>query len=284
MTAKSRIVQILSAVFNIGASSFDVSIQDQTTTLIDFYFLNIQGAPTTLNAAITTVDPTTFVYTFDVVESGDMSVGDTVGIFRDSDLERFFFAEITAISSGSGNATITVDTPLDFNFPAGSTVASFIRNMNVDGSGTPVIFQIEIGPASAEMIHITRIMLQIKTVDPVNLAKFGDLAKLSKGLLFRKITSEDVIQNIWNIKDNAQFALHSGPADWIPYEALNPAQGQDGMSWRYTLNGPDKHGVVVELNPGDKLQLVVRDDLNTDQNPGHITELLAVAEGHFVDM
>lgn len=284
MTAVSRISDLISRVFNVGASSWDVSIQDQTTTLIDFYFLNIQGAPTTLLNAITTVDPTTFVYTFDVVESGDMSVGDFVGIFIDSTMERFFFAEINAISSGTGNATITVDTPLDFNFPAGSTVASFIRSMNVDGSTTPVIFQVEIGPASNEMIHVTRLMLQMKTDDPVSLAKFGDLAKLAMGLVLRKVTNEGVIQNIWTIKDNAQLALYSGPADWIPYAALNPVQGQDGMSWRYTLNGPDKHGVVVELNAGDKLQLVVQDDLETDQNPGHITELFALAEGHFVDM
>ncbi|MCK5609785.1 hypothetical protein KAR91_48385, partial [Candidatus Pacearchaeota archaeon] len=243
MTAVSRIAEVVSRVFNLGASSLDVSIQDQTTTPIDFYFVNIQGSPTTLLNAITTVTATTFVYTFDVVESGDMSVGDYVGIFRDSDIERFFFAEIQAISSGTGNATITVDTPIDFNFPAGSTVAAFVRSMNVDGSTTPVIYQVEIGPASDERIHLTRIMMQMKTDDPVSLAKFGDSAKLTNGLVFRKVTVEGVIQNIWTIKDNAQFALYSGPTDWVPYAALNPVQGQDGMSWRYTLNGPDKHGV-----------------------------------------
>ena len=284
MTAVSRIAEVVSRVFNLGASSLDVSIQDQTTTPIDFYFVNIQGSPTTLLSAITTVTSTTFVYTFDVVESSDMSVGDYVGIFRDSDVERFFFAEIQAISSGSGNATITVDTPIDFNFPAGSTVASFIRSMNVDGSSTPVIYQVEIGPASDERIHLTRIMLQMKTDDPVSLAKFGDLTKLTNGLVFRKVTVEGVIQNIWTIKDNAQFALYSDPTDWVPYEALNPAQGQDGMSWQYTLNGPDNRGVAVELMPGDKLQMVVQDDLETDQNPGHITELFAMAGGHFVDV
>ena len=160
MTAISRISDIISRVFNVGASAVDVAIQDQTTTLFDFYFVNIQGVPTTLNTEITTVDPITFVYTFEVVESSDMSVGDYVGIFKDSDIERFFFGEITAISAGTGVATITVDTPLDFNFPAGSTVASFVRTMNVDGSTTPVIFQAEIGSGSDEMIHITRVKLQ----------------------------------------------------------------------------------------------------------------------------
>ena len=284
MTAISRMADILSRVFNVGASSLDTSAQDQTTTMFDFYFVEVQGAPTTLNAAITTVDPTTFVYTFEVVESADMSVGDYVGIFKDSTIERFFFGEITAISAGSGVATITVDTPLDFNFPAGSTVASFIRSMNVDGSSTPRIFQVEIGPASDEIVHLTRMELQAKTVDPVSLAKFCDSAKLGKGLLLRKVTAEGVIQNIWNIKDNSQFALHSGPIDWVPYAALQPVQGQDGMGWRYSFNGLDKHGVVLELNPGDKLQLVIQDDLFTDQSPGHITELFAMAEGHFVDV
>ena len=284
MTPLSKIQDLVNRAFNFVTSAFDVSIQDQTTTPIDFYFLNIQGSPTTLLNAITTVTSTTFVYTFDVVESSDMSVGDYVGIFRDSDVERFFFAEIQAISSGSGNATITVDTPIDFNFPAGSTVASFVRSMNVDGSTTPVVYQVEVGPSSEQPIHITRIMLQMKTDDPVSLAKFGDLAKLTNGLVLRKVTAEGVIQNIWTIKDNAQFALYSDPTAWVPYAALNPVQGQDGMSWQYTLNGPDNHGVVVELMPGDKLQMVVQDDLETDQTPGHITELFAMAEGHFVDV
>ena len=282
MPPLSKLQDLIGRVFNTDRSSLDTSPQDRTTTLFDFYFLNIQGTPTTLNAAVTTVDPTTFVFTFEVTLSDDMSVGDYVGIFKDSEIERFFFAEITAISAGTGVATITVDTPLDFNFPAGSTVASFARNMNVDGSTTPVIFQAEIGSGSDEVIHITRIMIQMKTADPVSLAKFGDSAKLSKGLLLRKVTSEGVIQNVWNIQDNSQFALHA--YDWQPYAALQPVQGQDGMAWRYSLNGPDKHGVVIELSPGDKLQLVVQDDLNTDQSPGHITELFAMAEGHFVEM
>lgn len=282
MTAISKVADVLSRVFNTGRSSLDTSAQDQITTLFDFYFLNVQGTPTTLLSAVTTVDPTTFVYQFDVVESTDLSVGDMIGIFRDSVVERFFFAEITVISAGSGNATITVDTPLDFNFPAGSTAAAFVRNMNVDGSSTPVIFQVEIGPASDEIIHITRLMLQMKTAEPVTLAKFGDLAALTAGLLLRVVDSEDVIQNIWMIKDNAQFALHA--YDWLPYEAINPVQGQDGMGWRYSLNGPDKHGVVIELQPGDKLQLVVLDDLNTAQASAQITEFFAMAEGHFVDL
>ena len=282
MTPVSKIQDLIGRVFNPRSIALDISVQDQTTTPIDFSFLNIQGSPTTLLSAITTVDATTFVYTFDVVASDDMDVGDTVGIFKDSDLERFFFAEITVISSATGNATITVSTPLDFNFPEGSTVASFVKTMNVDGSSTPVIFQVEIGPASDEKIDITNVTLQMKTDTPVSLALFGDLPELSKGIVLRKVTSEGVIQNIWTIKNNAEFALLDD--SWVPYAALNPAQGQDGMVWTYSLNGFENHGVVIRLNPGDKLQIVIQDNLLAAQASAKIASLFATAKGHFVDM
>ncbi len=282
MPPLSKIQDLIGKVFNVGKSSLDVSVQDQTTTMFDFYFVNIQSTPTTLLSAITTVDPTTFVYTFDVVESADMSVGDLIGIFKDSTIERFFFAEILVISQPTGNATITVNTPLDFNFPAGSTVAAFNRNMNADGSSTPVIYQVEIGPASDEFIHINRIMMQMETSTAISLDKFGNLASLTNGIIFRIVNSEDIIQNIWTIKNNAEFALHA--YDWMPYAANNPIFGQDGMSWRYSISGPSKHGVVIELQPGDKLQVVIQDDLNSAQSSAQITEFFMLAEGHFVDM
>lgn len=279
MTAISRISDILSRVFGTN-NALDIASQDQTTTPLDFYFVKInQSPPTDLANPITTVDPTTFVYDVDITEATGFGVADYMGIFKDSDIERFFFGEIKATSGSSGAQTVTVDTPLDFNFPAGSTAASFDRNMNVDGSSTPQIFQVEIGPSSDKIIHINRIMFQMKTATAVTLAKFGDLARLGLGIVLRKVDEDDNIQNFWTIKDNAQLSLVA--FDLSFYTALG--QGQEGLGTRNTFNGKDKHGVAIELKPGEKLQVVIQDDLNTAQSSSKITEFFMMAQGHFVD-
>ena len=279
MPPLSRLVQIFNTVFGTN-NAIDIAVQDQTTAPLDFYFVRIVAATTTLLNAITTVDPDTLVYTFDIVESTGMSVGDYIGIFENSTDERYFFAEIKIISSPTGNATITVDTPLDFNFRADVTVAAFDRNMNVDGSSTPQIFQVEVGPASALSIDLNRIMYQMKTSIAPTLGLFGDLARLDKGIVLRIVrAADDSIQNIFTIKDNAQMSLHAFDLQFFTVAG----QGQDGVSSRSTFNGQDKRGVTVRLEPGDMLQLIIQDDLNTAQSSAQITEFFMMAQGHVVD-
>ena len=246
----------------------DVSIQDQHTTPIDFYFLQINGVPTTLDGAITTVNPTTFVYTFDVTDATNFAVGNYAGIFQDAEAERFFFAEILNVAG----TTITVDTPIDFNYDDGVTVASFDRNINVNGAVTPQIFQVEVGPSSISEVDLNRQLWQMKTDTAVQLDEFGDLTRLTNGCVLRIVRADGTINNIWNIKDNAQMSLHS--YDVTFYTALG--QGQDGLSCRMTYNGQDKRGVTIRLAPGDKLQFVVQDDL-TD-----LDEFFLMMHGHFV--
>lgn len=279
MPPLSRLVEIFNTVFGTN-NAIDVSIQDQTTTPLDFYFVKlITPAPTTLLNAITTVDPDTLVYDFDIVEATGISVGDYIGIFEDSTAERYFFAEIKAISQATGNSTITVDTPLDFNFSAGVTVAPFDRNMNVDGSSTPQIFQVEVGSGSALSIDINRIMYQMKTSIAPTLGLFGDLARLGLGIVLRIVREDGTMQNIFTIKDNAQMSLHAFDLEFFTVTG----QGQDGVSSRSTFNGQDKRGVAVRLAPGDKLQLVVQDNLLAAQSSAQITEFFMMAQGHVVD-
>lgn len=275
MPPGSRLVEIFNTVFGTN-DAIDISVQDQTTAPLDFYFVKINGVPTTLDGAITTVDPTTFVYAFDVADATNFAAGDRVGIFEDSTAERYFFAEILDVT----NETITVDTPLDFNFSDGVTVASFDRNMNVDGSSTPQIFQVEVGPTSALSIDLNRIMYQMKTSIAPTLALFGDLAGLTNGIVLRTVrAADDSIQNIWTIKDNAQLVLHA--FDLTFYSVTG--QGQDGLASRSTFNGQDKRGVAVRLEPGDKLQLVIQDNLLAAQSSAQITEFFLMAQGHVVE-
>ncbi len=280
MPPLSKLQDLIGRAFNVVSQALDVLVKDETTIPIDFYFVKInQSPPTTLANAITTVDPTTFVYDIDITEATGFAVGDYVGIFKDSTIERFYFGEIKAITGSSGPQTVTLDTPLDFNFPAGSTAASFDRNMNVDGSSTPLIYQIEIGGGSNKTIHLNRIMFQMKTSISTTLGLFGDLARLPLGIVLRKVDENGFIQNQWTVKDNAQLSLLA--FDLKFYTASG--QGQEGLGTRKTNNGKDRNGVSIELKPTEKLQLVIQDDLNTAQSSAQITEFFMMAQGHFTD-
>lgn len=245
----------------------DVNIQDQTTPPIDFFFTQIKATPTTV-AIEASVDD----YDVNVTSASGCSIGDYVGIFNadDSSNNRAYFGTILNISVN----VITLDTPLDFPFQVGNTFACFTRNINeANGSSVAEIFQIEVGPNATQSIDINRLMISFLTNDVVNLAKFGDLLKLTRGCVLRRVNG--TIHNIWNVKDNGELANLS--FDYDPYTALNPAQGQDGAKFRFTLNGQDKHGVAIRLNPGDKLQLIVQDDLRALQ------QFRIIGEGHYVD-
>lgn len=245
----------------------DVNIQDQVTPPVDFFFTQIKGAPTTVGV-VTVID----TYDVTVASAAGCSVGDYVGIFNADNPSdnRAYFGTILSINVD----TVTLDTPLDFAFQIGDTFACFSRDISdANGSVTPEIFKIEVGSGATQSIDINRLMISFLTDGAVNLASFGDLTELTRGCVLRRVNG--YINNIWNVKSNGEIANLS--FDYTPFTALNPAQGQDGAKFRYTLNGQDKHGVAVRLNPGDSLELIIQDDLTALQ------QFRIIAEGHFVD-
>ena len=166
-----------------------VNIQDQTSTPIDFFFTKIEGVPTTV-ATATSVDD----YTVSVTSSSNCAVGDYVGIFNsdNSTNNRAYFGTILSIAVND----ITLDTPIDFEFQIGDTFACFTRNLAVDGSVTPQIFSIQVGPSATQSIDITRIMVSILTDTGVSLNTFGDLPILTNGVVLRR--KDGIIHNIWH--------------------------------------------------------------------------------------
>jgi hypothetical protein len=246
-------------------SKKEVFIQDQTSTPVDFFFSKLKQAPTTV-AVATSIDD----YTVTITDPTGFVLGDYLGMFNSDDPinNRFYFAEILGVSG----SIITLDTPIDFEFQIGDTVASFNRNLNVNGSVTPQIYNIQVGSNATQSIDITRIMISMITATAVDLLKFGDLAKLTRGCVLRRVDGYN--NNIFNVKSNGEIANLC--FDYTPYESINPSAGQDGAKFRYTFAGQDKHGVAVRLAPGDELQLIIQDDLTG------LTEFRIIAEGHFV--
>jgi hypothetical protein len=241
-----------------------INVQDQHTPIIIAY-MNNEEASSTLATNPTVIND----LSFDVVDATGFTIGGYLSIFSVPD-NRFYLASILNIVSN----TITVDTPLDFAYPVGSFVTSGNRNMNVDGSTTPVIYGLRnTEEAIGSAFDITRIMFVCLTESSIDLSKFGDIADgLTNGIVLRKKDGE--IRNIFNVKTNGE--LKNMMYDFDISASTNPQQGQDGFVGRLTFSGQSKMGVTLRLEPGEDMQIIIQDDLTS------LTRFAIIAEGHTV--
>ena len=246
-----------------------VILQDQTSPPVDLFFTQPIGVPTALTNAVL-IDATSI--TVDSV--ADISVGNYIGIFSGASAEgRFYFGEVLTLPGGN---VVTLDTPLDFAFDAGDNVISQTREMNVNGSVTPQTFSVTNGTTQSVLeIDITRIMFSMILTSAGDDGKFGNIAKLTKGLVFRRTDGDT--RNTFNVKTNGE--LRSLCFD-LTYPIRSGGGGQFGLGARYTFAGQDKHGVALRLKPGDSLDIIIQDDLSS--GAPDIEEFRMVAPGHIV--
>ena len=244
--------------------SLEVSLQDQTTQAVISRFVNFTVATTiTAEAAIGTK-------IVSVADATGMAVGQHFTIFNQA-VGRWTLGEIVAINS----LDITIDSPLDWTLPVGSDMSTGSYDLSVDGSVTPVEFALRGGTPAEDALaiefDITRIVIQCKTSSAGALNFFGNIARLTNGLLFRRVDGS--VQNIFNVKDNGGLANLS--FDFSFYTASG--HGTDGFVCRISFAGQDKMGVALRIGAGEDLQFIVQDDLTS------LTSLYVVAEGHVVE-
>lgn len=250
-----------------------VNLQDQTSAFDDFFFVQPIGIPTALDGNIT-FDPDVQQYTIDVLSIANISIGDLIFIFSGvSGEERFYQGIVLGISV----LQLTMDRPIDFPFEDGDVIISTTKDLNVDGSVTPQIFEIRAGGVGSTLeFDITRILIENLAASAVDLSTFGDIVGgLDRGLQLRDKLSATEFKNKWNVKQNKDFGLLG--YDWIPFAAANPVQGQNGFLWRYTIGGTDKHGVVKRIGTNKSLQILVQDNLLSQ------TSLTAIGGNHEVE-
>ena len=246
-----------------GSRGVSVYVQDQFSPVVILPMVNVVGATTI--TADTMIDDRII----GVDSIVDMTIGDHIRIIN-MNADRYYFGVITDIIG----STIEVDTPFDFVYMSGSEVTFSSKNMNVDGSVTPVVFELRTGsPSIPSKIDITRMIFVCTTASAIDLNKFGDIVGgLRNGIVFRSTDGE--IRNIFNVKTNHD--LSGLMYDFTVYEASNPAQGIDGFTARLTFSGQNKIGVVLRVDEGDNLQLIVQDDLSSLDN------FEIILEGHIV--
>lgn len=251
-----------------GGQALDVALQDQTTDVIIAYFNQVHNS-TTLAVAVPDVDTNPRIII--VASATGIVIGSYIILF-DPDSARFstFFA--TAVNG----VNITLDSPIDFEYPIGTNIDVAIVDMSVNGSITPQLFGLRgLGapPGVKLTFDVTRIILSCIADSPVDLSLFADIPALTNGLLMRSRNGK--IKNLFNVKDNREIA--GIMFDFAVTAATNPAQGEDGFIGRLTFGGQDKIGVVIRLPIGEDLEIWVQDNFLG------ITDLRIIAEGHIVE-
>lgn len=246
----------------------DVYIQDQTTRSLDLHFTYPLNESAALDGAVSQGD-----YEFTLAAGHGAVVGNTAAIIGTEN--QFSAGIITAVSTND----ITIDTPVCCDFADESPVLILDDNLgSTNGNGTqasPKIYKMFVPSSFTVELDVTRILFQMTCASAVSLGKFGDLTALTNGLVLRKVSSSGVINNLLNVKNNADISLHA--YDVTFFEATNPALAVDGLSARMSWAGQDKRGVTIRLAPGDELQAVIQDDLSW------LTSFYLLGEGHQVE-
>jgi len=207
-------------------------------------------------------------YIVNVTSAASFVVGQYLTIYSVPD-NRVYFSNILAINA----LAITLDTPLDFEFPIGASVSVGNEEMAVDGSVTPQIFGIR-NPSGVDIpleVNITRLMFKCLTSSAIDLSQFGNIAGgLLRGLVVRRV--DGTYSNIFNAKTNADLKT-------IMYDfniEVAKVNQQDGFTGRLTFAGENKLGAVVRIGADEDLQIVIQDDLTS------LESFSIVAEGHQV--
>jgi len=194
----------------------------------------------------------TYTVTLEAGSIGNFSVGNFVTVFSIAD-NRFYQGKVISIAGD----TLTLDTLLDFSYPANSIITAGSTNLGVDGSGgnRPVIFGVRnTVDRIATIYDITRIIMTFNLTDTGKFDEFGNLPALEYGLACRRV--DTITTNYWNVKSNKEIA--SILYDFQLIDAVNFGQGGAGSFARLTF---EKLGSPVRLEADDDFQILVQDDL-----------------------
>ena len=224
---------------------------------VDNFFIQ-QNDVSTTTAAIVVVGDNLAGRQVEVLNPASFSIDDVVVMTHPPD--QIYFGLVLAVVG----PLLTCDSLIPFAFPVGSEIQSFTRDLNVVGSVTPQRFSIFGSGAPNVQLNLTRVVMTALTAAAVDLSKFGDIiGGLTNGIMLQGIPAGGLPpSNQWNVKTNADLDNLTG-GDWKDHSAINPAQGQDGFNARYTYGNPDKHDVIPPINTGDRIDLIIQDNLTT---------------------
>ena len=231
---------------NYGAS---VYVQDQTTGVLDLYFLK------QINETTLAVEPTIDDHSITLATGHGAVIGNTVELADSREGSIFMQALVLSVAGD----VVTIDTPVNYTYRADRTkVLISTRKMNVNASvASPQIFSLK--PLPNQSGDIVRLICTMTDNVDMDFETFGGLPKLTNGVVIRINSGDGTYRNIANFKSNGDIALYSFDT---AYET-NKAGGVRGFTARMTWGGQSKHGVVVRVDgsKGESLEAYIQDDL-----------------------
>lgn len=239
--------------------AIDVSVQDQTSDVVDFYLMQ------ELDVLAIATDGVIDNYTLELVDASAVIVGNYVGIQSG---DRNYQGKVLSINVNQ----ITLDTPLDFAYPTTSQIIHKTRNLNVDGSTTPIIARL--GPVPNVTWDITRIIMVMQSAGTPDDSTFGDIASLTNGIVLRS-KGDTKTNNFFTAHNNGELAERMFDVVYTD----KAGGGNHSTRTKRTFSGQDKNGVVVRLDGdnNEEFQIIIQDNLST------LVSFHAVIQGHIVE-
>lgn len=167
---------------------------------------------------------------------------------------------------------LTLDRPLDYAHPLGSSVQQSIINMNVLGSlASPVSFKAF--PNVGFIWHIKTITISMGHASAGDFGLFGGIAALTNGVVLRRYDGTTASYSTFTIwRDNSDIDSDTATVHFVSRSGGGGTYGTAAYG-----NFTDTAGSIVYLNgtAGDYLEILVQDDLTG------LASFEAKAQGHF---
>lgn len=238
-----------------GISGINIFPKDNTSPIVDFFLCS--NVDTFTLSAPMVVDSNII----NVTGGHGILVGDCLTLQEDIHFSQFVVLAINV------NA-ITVDSPIDFAYSTGITHKSGLRDMAVDGSSAPVIF--ELAPIPGISWHISRMFFSVSSINKMDFTKFGSIAPLVNGCLLR--IKNGNTHNVFNWKTNGAIITRGSSHDFVSKEG----GGEHAFVAESAFSGQAKRGAAVRVSgdDGDAIQVVIQDDLSS------LGSVSVVVQGH----
>lgn len=230
----------------------EVVLQDQFTTPVDLYLVNVLDTLTILSNTALLSD------TIDIETTGATPVAGNMVCLKEG--FRFYQGVILTVTPIAGNQyTLTLDSPLDFAYTTAGGCSLTTKEMNVNGSVAPVTFSVTPGGLDDSMEwDILTMSFYIQGTAAMDDGDFGDQAAIAKGVLVRGKNGPNY-KNIFNFKTNGDLHLDTGNRNY----ADDPPDTKTSVSAQKHGRDNQGHGVTARLKAStvDEFQVVIQDNL-----------------------
>lgn len=224
----------------------DVFVQDQTTSLFQYFLMNNQKTGITLTSPIAIGDTVINVS----AGHGFTAGGEYIAGTGDS---TFFQQRVVSVAVNA----ITIGAPILVPFPiAGTRIIRGDIEMDVNGSITPVTYRCSVSGITPVDIDTVLVTMQHPAASDDSL--FGDLAALTNGLLIQKIGDTPIQPISIAMRSNQDFREFGAEIEYTQ------KAGGGNFSTNITFDLRKLYGVVVRLDPrnNDCLDGIVRDNIS----------------------